>query len=117
MHRAPSTAIADPAACEPWGYRDGAWDWGNPPTPVLDGAFGEMCLRPLDGKWVLTWFDAGGYRIDGIIMDTPTSNLHTAHRRTLVHGGAWGARGRLPRGPALQRLPEPSVVLRRSRRG
>ena len=23
-------------------------------------------------------------------MDTPTSNQHTAHRRTLVHGGAWG---------------------------
>lgn len=90
MHRVPSVAIADPAAYEPWGHRDGAWDWGNPPTPILDGAFGEMCLRPLSGKWVLTWFDAGGYRIDGIIMDTPTSNLYTAHRRTLVHGGSWG---------------------------
>lgn len=90
LHRVPSAAIADPAAYEPWGYRDGAWGWGNPPTPILEGAFGELCLRPLGGKWVLTWFNAGDYRIDGIIMDTPTSNLYTAHRRTLVRGGAWG---------------------------
>ena len=89
LHRVRSGSIADPAAYEPWGYRDGAWGWGNPPTPILDGAFGEMCLRPLGGKWVLTWFNAGDYRIDGIIMDTPTSNLHTAHRRTLIHGGTW----------------------------
>ncbi|MBQ1083226.1 DUF4185 domain-containing protein [Nocardiopsis sp. B62] len=90
LHRVPSSAIADPGAYEPWGYRDGVWDWGLPPTPVLDGAFGEMCLRPLEGRWVLTWFNAGDYRIDGIIADTPTANLYTAHRRTLIHGGAWG---------------------------
>ncbi|WP_017604961.1 DUF4185 domain-containing protein [Nocardiopsis alkaliphila] len=90
LHRVPAGAIADPAAYEPWGYRDGAWGWGKAPTPILEGAFGELCLRPLDGKWILTWFNAGDYRIDGIIMDTPTSNLYTAHRRTLIHGGSWG---------------------------
>ncbi|MEU3229193.1 DUF4185 domain-containing protein [Nocardiopsis alba] len=90
LHRVPAAAITDPAAYEPWGYLDGAWGWGRPPTPVLEGAFGEMCLRPIDGKWALTWFNAGDYRIDGIIADTPTSNLYTAHRRTLIHGGRWG---------------------------
>ena len=35
----------------------------------------------------LTWFDAGDYRIDGMIMDTPTSNLYTAYRQTLIYGG------------------------------
>ncbi|GAA3732690.1 hypothetical protein HDA32_002870 [Spinactinospora alkalitolerans] len=91
LHRVRSERIADPAAYEPWGYRDGTWAWGNPPTPILDGAFGELCLRPLDGKWMLTWFNAGDYRIDGIVVDTPTSNLHTAYRRTLIWGGEWGA--------------------------
>jgi len=90
LHRVPAEVIADPTAYEPWGHRDGVWAWGNPPTPILEGAFGEMCLRPIDGKWVLTWFNADDYRIDGIIMDTPTSDLYAAHRRTLVHGGRWG---------------------------
>ncbi|CAM3248727.1 DUF4185 domain-containing protein [Stackebrandtia soli] len=90
LHRVPADRIADPAAYEPWGWRDGTWAWGHAPTPILEGAFGELCLRPLGGKWVLTWFNAGDYRIDGIIMDTPTSNLYTAYRRTLVWGGAWG---------------------------
>lgn len=90
LHRVPADRIADPAAYEPWGFRDGAWGWGNAPTPVLEGQFGELCLRPLDGKWILTWFNAGDYRIDGIIMDTPTSDLYAARRETLIWGGAWG---------------------------
>ncbi|MFI6937663.1 DUF4185 domain-containing protein [Streptomyces sp. NPDC050418] len=90
LTRVRADRIADPGAYEPWGYRNGAWGWGNPATPVLEGKFGELCLRPLGGKWVLTWFNAGDYRIDGMIMDYPTSNLYTAHRRTLIHGGEWG---------------------------
>ncbi|AJE81206.1 MULTISPECIES: DUF4185 domain-containing protein [Streptomyces] len=90
LKRVRADRIADPGAYEPWGYRDGQWAWGQPATPILEGKFGELCLRPLDGKWVLTWFNAGDYRIDGIIMDTPTSNLYTAHRQTLIWGGAWG---------------------------
>lgn len=57
---------------------------------MLEGRFGEMCLRPMAGKWILTWFNEADYRIDGILMDTPTSNLYEAHRRTLVWGGQWG---------------------------
>jgi len=90
LQRVPSARIADPGAYEPWGYRNGAWAWGNPPTPVLEGRFGEMCLRPMAGKWILTWFNEADYRIDGILMDTPTSNLYEAHRQTLVWGGQWG---------------------------
>lgn len=90
LQRVRSGQLTDINAYEGWGYRDGAWNWGNPPTPILEGRFGELCLRPLGGKWVLTWFNAGDYRIDGIIMDTPTSNLYTAYRQTLIWGGQWG---------------------------
>lgn len=90
LHRVPSGSITDLNAYDPWGYANGVWAWGNPPTPILDGSFGEMCLRPMEGKWVLTWFDAGDYRIDGIIMDYPTSDLYTAYRQTLIWGGQWG---------------------------
>jgi hypothetical protein len=90
LQRVRSNQLTDINAYEGWGYANGAWNWGNPPTPILEGKFGELCLRPLGGKWVLTWFNAGDYRIDGIIMDTPTSNLYTAYRQTLIWGGQWG---------------------------
>ncbi|MET7281086.1 DUF4185 domain-containing protein [Kribbella sp. NPDC005582] len=90
LKRVRSNQIANPAAYEPWGYRDGRWAWGNPATPILNGSFGELCLRPLGGKWILTWFNAGDYRIDGMIMNTPTDNLYTAYRQPLIYGGAWG---------------------------
>ncbi|SDT15752.1 DUF4185 domain-containing protein [Microlunatus soli] len=90
LHRVPADRIAQPDAYEPWGYAGGTWGWGNAPTPVLEGKAGEMCLRPMGGKWILTWFDAGNYRIDSMIMDTPTSNLYEADRQTLIHGGSWG---------------------------
>lgn len=49
-----------------------------------------MSLRPIDGKWVFTFFDAGDYRIDAIVMDSPISDLLTANRQTLIWGCAWG---------------------------
>ncbi|AJT40734.1 DUF4185 domain-containing protein [Psychromicrobium lacuslunae] len=93
MHRVKSQDIANPAAYQPWGYAAGSWGWGNPPTPILNGKFGEMSLRPLGGKWILTWFcsDDDNWRIDGIIMDSPTSNLYTAKRRTLINHADWGS--------------------------
>ncbi|MFJ8310051.1 MULTISPECIES: DUF4185 domain-containing protein [unclassified Streptomyces] len=90
LHRVPADEITDPAAYQPWGRRDGVWGWGRPPTPVLEGKSGEMCLRPLAGRWVLTWFNAGEYRIDAAVVDTPMADLSTAYRRTLIRGGTWG---------------------------
>lgn len=89
LHRVPVEALTDPNAYEPWGYRDGAWDWGNPPTPVLEGRFGEMCLRRFGNQWVLTWFNEADYRIDGMLIDSPVANLYEAYRRTLLWGTSW----------------------------
>ncbi|QNP71405.1 DUF4185 domain-containing protein [Streptomyces roseirectus] len=91
LHRVRPGRLTDPGAYEPWGRApDGRWSWGAPPTPVLDGAFGELCLRLLAGRWVLTWFDQGGYRIDGLLTDHPTADLRAARRRTLLRGTSWG---------------------------
>ena len=51
---------------------------------VLPGGFGEMCLRPLGGKWILTWFNAPEYRIDAMVLNTPTDNLYTATKTNLA---------------------------------
>ncbi|MFI8215760.1 DUF4185 domain-containing protein [Streptomyces sp. NPDC085932] len=91
LHRVRPGRLTEPGAYEPWGRGpDGRWAWGNPPAPVLDGAFGELCLRPLDGRWVLTWFNQGDYRIEGLVADHPAADLRTAHRRTLLRGTSWG---------------------------
>lgn len=91
LHRVRTANIANTAAWEPWGWTSGGgWRWGQPPTPILEGKFGEMSFRPLGGKWILTWFNAGDYRMDGLIADTPTSNLYEAKRATFLYGTSWG---------------------------
>ncbi|WGW13551.1 DUF4185 domain-containing protein [Saxibacter everestensis] len=89
LSRVRQDRIADSTAYQPWGYSEGAWAWGRTPTPVLAGKFGELCLRRLGGRWVLTWFNAGEDRIEGLIADSLTSNLELAERKTLVYGTHW----------------------------
>ena len=91
LQRVPADRFAEPAAWQSWGYRDGEWAWGNPPTVALAGEFGELCLRRVEGRWLLALFDARGYRIDVLTLDSPTANLFHAQRQTLVHGTAWDA--------------------------
>jgi hypothetical protein len=107
LHRVPERGIEDPTSWQPWGFRDGAWAWGNPPTPVLTGAFGELSLRRLPDGWVLLLFDEAGYRIDALRLTGPTDDLFAAPRVTVLDGCGWGAedhaRGRVAQlyGPAV----------------
>nr|WP_207630391.1 MULTISPECIES: DUF4185 domain-containing protein [unclassified Actinopolyspora] len=89
LQRVPADRITEPEAWQGWGFRDGAWAWGNPPTVALTGAHGELCLRPLPDRWLLSFFDAGNYRIDALELEHPTSNLYEARRTTLLRGTAW----------------------------
>ena len=90
LHRVPENKLLDKSAYVPWGYKDGQWAWGNPATPVLTGKFGEMCLRKVEDKWVLSWFNAGDYDITIKVFESPTSNLYTAKTYKPIKGGAWG---------------------------
>lgn len=90
LYRVPEARILEPGAYEPWGFKNGQWAWGNPATPVLSGRFGEMCLRRVEGKWVLSYFNASEYNITVLVFDTPTSNLYQAQKFVPINGGAWG---------------------------
>lgn len=57
----------------------------------LEGKFGELCLRRVETKWVLSWFNAGDYDLTIKVFDGPTSNLFTAKQYKPIKGGAWGA--------------------------
>src|SRR5918999_432879 len=91
LHRVPETALTDPAAWQAWGLDGDRWGWGNPPTLVLDGKFGELSLRrmPDDGCWLLSTFDDGHYRIDVRVLDGPTADLHVAPLATVMRGCGW----------------------------
>jgi hypothetical protein len=88
--RVPRGRITDHNAYEPWGKKENRWAWGNDPTEILAGRFGELNLRKIENRWVLTFFDAGRYRIDSLVFHSPTSNLSDASLNTICYGGAWG---------------------------
>ena len=88
MHRCPVERFPDPAAYEPWGWSaDGGWKWGKPATPVMNGKWGEINFRELQGNLVFTGFDAEAYRIIARVVASPTDNWYTAPS-TQVAGGA-----------------------------
>jgi len=62
---------------------------GDPPTVALVGELDELCLRRVEGRWLLALFDARGDRIDVLNLDSPTANMYQAQRKTLVHGISW----------------------------
>lgn len=90
LYRVQKDSLENKAAYQPWGYQ-GGWGWGKPATEVLGGKFGEMCLRRYGSKYVLTWFNAGAYRMDAMVLNSPIDNLVTTTKTTLIQGGSWGA--------------------------
>lgn len=106
LQRVPADRIDDPRAYQGWGFGPGGWAWGNEPTPVLDGKYGELCLRRIDGQWVLVAFNAGEYRLDVLIFEDITSNLYDALAFSPIHGGAWGQE----RDDLVAQLYGPSII-------
>jgi hypothetical protein len=61
---------------EPWGWDGSRWGWGipNENTPILDGAYGELSFRYLQGNCVLSYFDAGEYKQQARTVQNPEGN-------------------------------------------
>jgi Domain of unknown function (DUF4185) len=73
---------------------------------VLDGGYGELCLRRIDGQWVLVAFNAGEYRLDVRVFEDITSNLYDAITFSPIHGGDWGQE----RDDSVAQLYGPSII-------
>lgn len=59
LRRVPWDRMFEPAAYEGWGWDGGTWGWGRPPSPILDGRFGEPSVRRLeDGTWAMSYLNA-----------------------------------------------------------
>jgi len=94
LQRVAADRIHDLGAYEGWGWDGNQWRWGVEPSPILDGKFGEMCLRPIDGQWILTFLNEDNPLIESIVMPTPDADLvHTNRRHILIANTAWGTEG------------------------
>lgn len=94
MFRVHWTKMFDIAAYQPWTFKDNKWQWGvsgiDVPGEIWRGAAGELNLRIVDGKWVLTMFDAGaGQIISYLLKQGVTSNIPTMPKTVHARGSMW----------------------------
>jgi hypothetical protein len=94
LQRVPKDKLLESKAYETYGptsdAEDADWAWGEDPKPVIGGSVGEMCLRVVQDHVVLTYFNAGLYRIDCLIADSPTALREGPFVETLLWGCEWG---------------------------
>jgi hypothetical protein len=93
LFRVPQAQVGLPSAYEPWGFANGTWGWGTPPTTIANARqWGEICFRAMGGKYALTWLNMQSNPIDirAQVFATPTSNLITTPEQTMVVNGPDG---------------------------
>jgi hypothetical protein len=85
LHRVPQGQLGNPSAYEPWGYANGAWAWGNPPTTITGSRrWGEICFRAMGGKYAFTWLNMDALSIRAQVFALPTSNLFATPEQTII---------------------------------
>jgi hypothetical protein len=85
LYRAQPEKFADRASWQGWSQELG---WGHPPTPLWPDWIGEMSIRQMDGKTVLSYFNATTGNMEVRVADDPTG-LGTAPATTVVFASEW----------------------------
>jgi hypothetical protein len=85
LYRATPQAFTDRSSWQPWSAAGG---WGKPPTPLWPDKVGEMSVRQVDGKTVLSYFNASTGNMEVRVADDPTK-LGTAPVTTVVFATTW----------------------------
>jgi Domain of unknown function (DUF4185) len=87
LYRATPQTFADRSRWQGWASGpDGGW--GKAPTPLWPDQVGEMSIRQIDGKAVLSYFNASTLNMEVRVADDPTS-LGTAPVTTVVQHDEW----------------------------
>ena len=58
-----------------WGIRDGQWQWNVEPAPLSDFLFGELSLRLIEEKFVLSGFNQSTGNVEVRVADDVTQVL------------------------------------------
>jgi hypothetical protein len=98
LYRVAPEAFTDRSAWQGWAGGAGG-GWNKSPTPLWDDQVGEMSIRQIDGRPVLSYFNASTGNIEVRVADEPTS-LGSAPVTVVVAPGDW------PEPP--ESLPPPS---------
>ena len=85
LYRATPQDFPDRSSWQGWSAADG---WGHPPTPLWSDWVGEMSIRQIDGKTVLSYFNATTGNMEMRVAADPTL-LGTAPVTTVVVATEW----------------------------
>nr|WP_155826945.1 DUF4185 domain-containing protein [Jongsikchunia kroppenstedtii] len=90
LRRVRPDGIGDRSAYIGWGYRDGAWAWGNPPTVITpDGeTWRETTFRRIgvgqQANWILGGFCISDSGLSYRVLASPTDNVHRRVKTTPI---------------------------------
>ncbi|MGA5541632.1 DUF4185 domain-containing protein [Mycobacterium sp. NPDC051198] len=85
LYRANPKNFTDRAGWQGWSSTGG---WGKPPTALFSDRVGEMSIRQIDGKPVLSYFNATNGNMEVRVAYDPTG-LGSAPVTTVVFASAW----------------------------
>ena len=87
LYRATPQTFTDRSRWQGWAAgTDGGWN--KPPTPLWPDQVGEMCIRQIDGKAVLSYFNGSTGNMEVRVANHPTA-LGTAPVTTVVQHDEW----------------------------
>lgn len=85
LYRATPQSFTDRSSWQGWSATAG---WGKAPTPLWRDLAGEMSMKQVDGKTVLSYFNSSTGNMEVRVANTPTE-LGTAPVTTVVVAGGW----------------------------
>ncbi len=85
LYRSTPQAFTDRSSWQPWSSVAG---WNKPPTPLWPDKVGEMSVRQIDGKTVLSYFNASTGNMEVRVANDPTG-LGVAPVTTVVVAAGW----------------------------
>ncbi|HEU0190547.1 MAG TPA: DUF4185 domain-containing protein [Mycobacterium sp.] len=88
LYRVTPDAFGDRSAWQGWAAGPGG-GWGKTPTPLWDGQVGEMSVRQIDGKTVLSYFNASTWNMEVRVADDPTSLGAAPVTMVVQHAEQW----------------------------
>lgn len=95
LYRAKPDTFADRATWQGWG----GGKWGKAVTPLFRDSLGELSMKMVDGKTVLSYFNGTSGNVEVRVADNPT-RLGEAPVTTVVTAGNWPE--------VADELPDPS---------
>ena len=103
LYRATPESFTDRSAWQGWSDTLG---WGHNPTPLWADRVGEMSVRQIDGRTVLSYFNASTGNMEVRVADGPTS-LGAAPVTTVVFASDWPEEVEQLPPPEVNRLAQP----------